>query len=60
MFRRPIAHTCIITHPQILENLNFFPFLFNVRVEAHPQNFKDRSKVPMGTWTVKYGNTTFV
>ena len=26
VFRRPIAHTCIITHPKTLGSLNFFSF----------------------------------
>ncbi len=40
--RRPSAHTRPNAHPQTLENLKFFfPYLFNVRVKAHPQTFKN-------------------
>ena len=38
---RPSTHTCPNAHPQTLENLNFFPSLFNVHVKAHPQTFKN-------------------
>ncbi len=37
--QRPRAHTRPKAHPQTLENLNFFPSLFNVRVKADPLNF---------------------
>ena len=37
--RRPSAHTRPNAHPQTLENLNFFPSLFNIRVKAHPKTF---------------------
>ncbi len=36
---RPSTHTRPNAHPQTLENLIFFPSLFNVCVKARPPNF---------------------
>ena len=41
VFHRRTTHTCIIAHPQTLENLNFLPSIFNDRPTAHPQTFEN-------------------